>query len=86
MPAAAQDLALERGTFRVEGKGSVQGRGMAMIDQREGLWTITADDGQSYLLLPDSPRGIRILCDQASAVYGCEVLIGTDGEIHVLVP
>jgi CubicO group peptidase (beta-lactamase class C family) len=86
VPAAAQDPALERGTFRVEGKGSVQGRGMAMIDQREGRWTITADDGQSYLLLPDPPGGMRILCDPASALDGCKVRFSADGATHVLAP
>jgi CubicO group peptidase (beta-lactamase class C family) len=84
VPAPAQGLALESGSFPVEVRGSVQSRGTAMIDQREGHWTITGDDGQSYLLLPEPGKGIRVLCDQASALFGCRVTVDGLGAVHIL--
>ena len=79
-------LALEPGALRIEGHGSVQQRGTALISPQAGSWTITADDGQSYLLVPDPPAAVAILCDEGSALYGCRITAGPAGALHLKAP
>jgi CubicO group peptidase (beta-lactamase class C family) len=82
---AALPLALEETALPVEARGSIQRRGTGLIRQREGAWVITADDGQSYLLLP-AAADVRILCDEGSALFGCRITADPAGALHLLGP
>ena len=86
VPPPAEALPLKPGALLVEAPGSVQRRGSALVAPKGGQWTITDDDGMTYLLLADPPAGFRILCSQASALYGCEVTVDAGGAVHVRAP
>jgi CubicO group peptidase (beta-lactamase class C family) len=86
VPDPGPGLALEPGSFPVEAPDSVQSRGTALLDRRRGHWILTGDDARSYLLLPDPGQGARILCDEASALYGCRVAKDSQGVLHIRAP
>jgi hypothetical protein len=79
-------LALEPGSWPVETPGSIQGRGVALVDLRQGHWIITGDDGRSYLLLAGPEAGARVLCDPSSALYGCRIHRDAQGAWHITAP